>query len=339
MGRMAVCLKLLAVASCLTLVGCPRVARLSVSETSHNFGTAGTSFQFDVYNSGSRNSTLVFSVASDRAWIELDVEGGQSTGEDDRFTVTVTLNRDPAAPKADFSSGTVTIVSSVGNRAIAITGTPEYFTEVFEGDFDLEYTTLIFTEDARFDPDPALNFYDAAQAEAADFVTDPGNGLILDFESLGDPVAAGTLGDALLQFYGLTYDSFLVGSGGYVIFDDGTQAKGASTLEEHFAAPRVSALGANLDPAQGTVSFVQSDDRIAITYQNMVEVGTGSVNNFQIELFFDGGIQITYLDIGAMDAIAGISIGEGLPADFVESDLSGFNTGAVRTTDSLKTRL
>ncbi|MDP7639770.1 MAG: hypothetical protein QGG73_08655, partial [Candidatus Hydrogenedentes bacterium] len=149
MREMSMCLKLLAVASCLTLLGCPRAARLSVSETSHNFGTAGTTFQFTVSNSGSRGTTLVFDVAADRAWLELDVTGGESTGEDDPVMVTVTLNRDPAASKIDFNTGTVTVTSSVGDKEISITATPDYFTEVFEGDFDLENTTLIFTEDSR----------------------------------------------------------------------------------------------------------------------------------------------------------------------------------------------
>jgi hypothetical protein len=332
------CLKLLAVASCLTLLGCPRAARLSVSETSHNFGTAGTTFQFTVSNSGSRGTTLVFDVAADRAWLELDVTGGESTGEDDPVMVTVTLNRDPAASKIDFNTGTVTVTSSVGDKEISITATPDYFTEVFEGDFDLENTTLIFTEDSRFDPDPALNFYDAMHADAAEFVTDPEGGTIIDFDgnANGDPATVPLFFNETLDFYGVVYDTVYVGSGGYVAFDNGTAPETAGTLEEHFAAPEVSALGTGLDPAQGTVSVLQSADRLAVTYEDMVEVGLDSVSNFQIELFFEGGVQVTYLDVGATDAIAGLSIGEGLPTDFVETD---FNSDTIHTTESLRSQL
>ncbi len=335
------CLQLLGVVSCLALVGCPPTAKLSVSTTSLNFGTSGTSVEFTVHNSGSANTTLVFDVESDRPWLELDVVSGQSTGEDDPVTVTVTLNRDPDPAKADFNTGTITVTSSVGTEVITVAATPDYFTEAFEDDFDLENTTLIFTKNTDFGDDPSLDFYDAAIAkEVTSFVTAPAEGAhAIDFEFFGDPAFV-PMPDATLELYGSTYDSFYVGSGGYVMFDNGTEAKAAATLEQHFDAPRISALGANLDPAQGFVSLLKTDDRIAVTYENMVDVDTGGVSNFQIELFFDGGVQITYLDIDALDSIAGLSAGDGLPSDFVETDLSAFNTGTVRTnTDSLKTGL
>lgn len=335
MRNMSLCLKLMAIASCVALVGCPK-PKLTVSETSHNFGTAGTTFEFTVENSGRGRTNLEFELATNRAWLEIDVIDGELGREDDPVTITVTLNRDPVAPKADFNMGAVLITSNGGNAEISITATPEYFTEVFEGDFDLENMTLIFTEDARFDPEPALNFYDLTIADATGFVTDPGGGNVIDFDSLGDPAAVSPLGDKLLEFYGLTYDKLYVGSGGYVGFSNDTAPKAASTLEEHFSAPRISALGADLDPMQGNVSLVQSDDRIAITFENMVEVGASSANNFQIEVFFDGHVQVTYLDIGAMDAIAGLSFGEGLPEDFAESDL---NSDTLHTTASLRPQL
>jgi hypothetical protein len=294
-----------------------------------------------VHNSGSRNTTLVFEVESDRAWLELDVASGQSTGEDDPVTVTVTLNRDPDPAKADFNTGTITVTSSVGDAVITVGATPDYFTEEFEDDFDLENTTLIFTKNTEFGDDPSLDFYDAAIAkEVTSFITAPAEEAhAIDFEFFGDPAMV-PLPDATLELYGFTYDSFYVGSGGYVMFDNGTDAKAAATLEEHFDAPRISALGANLDPAQGFVSLVKTDDRIAVTYENMVEMDTGGVSSFQIELFFDGDIQITYLDIDALDTIAGLSAGEGLPTDFLETDLSAFNSGTVRVnTESLETGL
>jgi hypothetical protein len=48
----------------------------------------------------------------------------------------------------------------------------------------------------------------------------------------------------------------------------------------------------------------------------------GGPSTFQIEMFFDGRIRLSFLTIGASWCIVGLSAGEGLPPDFVESDLS-----------------
>jgi hypothetical protein len=54
------------------------------------------------------------------------------------------------------------------------------------------------------------------------------------------------------------------------------------------------------------------------------EYGLFNINRFQIEMFFDGRIRITYLRVDAGRCVAGLSKGTGIPAGFEESDLSSF---------------
>jgi len=53
------------------------------------------------------------------------------------------------------------------------------------------------------------------------------------------------------------------------------------------------------------------------------EYPSAGANSFQIELFFDGRIHLTYLAMTAQDGIVGLSAGAGLPSDFSEYDFAG----------------
>jgi hypothetical protein len=72
------------------------------------------------------------------------------------------------------------------------------------------------------------------------------------------------------------------------------------------------------------VSGKQLTDRIAITWANVPEYATSNSNSFQVEMFFDGTIQMTWLEIAAADGLAGLSEGGGFPMGFEESDLTGY---------------
>jgi len=50
-----------------------------------------------------------------------------------------------------------------------------------------------------------------------------------------------------------------------------------------------------------------------------------------VQLYFDGTIVISYLDVAPTDGIAGLSDGGGLPADFFETDLSAMASCGVAT--------
>ncbi len=195
---------------------------------------------------------------------------------------------------------------------------PDYFSEQFAGDQDLVGTTLLLT------PDNSADFYAACTSTlVSSFPTDPTGGTNL---ALGDDdyaTVAMTGGDQA-HLYGASYDEFFVGSNGYVTFNAG-DIQHSDTLAEHFSQPRISGLFDDLDPtAGGTVSYKKLSDRIAVTFEGVPQYSDNDSNNFQIELFYDGRIRITLLDIDAIDGLVGISEGLGLPSDFVESDLNGY---------------
>jgi hypothetical protein len=195
----------------------------------------------------------------------------------------------------------------------------EYFTELFDSqDNDLE--NRMFT----FIPDGSPCFYMLCRDNAAQFPTDPNGGILLSLSD--DDYLQLSLTDAKqVGIYGYTFGSFHLGSNGYITFDsndtDGTEAPA-----DHFALKRISALFDDLDPsAGGTVTWKQLPDRAAVTFENVPEAGdANSTNSFQIEMFFQGTIRLTYLNIDAADGLAGLSDGNSLPTDFIETDLSSF---------------
>ncbi|MGC8845698.1 MAG: hypothetical protein ACP5QY_07590, partial [Candidatus Hydrogenedens sp.] len=66
--------------------------------------------------------------------------------------------------------------------------------------------------------------------------------------------------------------------------------------------------------------------RFVVTYHEVKVDGnfTNDTASFQIEMFFDGRIAITWLNIEAYDGLAGISAGKGVPSEYKESDLSRY---------------
>ena len=191
-----------------------------------------------------------------------------------------------------------------------------HLTELFEdNDLYLENTTLTFT------PDASQNFYKLSLQAAKRFPSDPTGG---ESHQLNDDAFVKI--PLSLSFYGIDYTRFFVGSNGYITFSEGDDQTTGS-LEHHFSQPRISALFVDLDPnSGGTVSSKQFDDRVAITFENIPEYSMDpsdlNSNSFQIELFFNGVITITYLGVDAENAVVGLSQGLGIPDNFVESNLS-----------------
>jgi hypothetical protein len=65
-------------------------------------------------------------------------------------------------------------------------------------------------------------------------------------------------------------------------------------------------------------------DRVAVTYQNVVKAGTSDANSFQIEMFYDGRIRLTWLDVATTYGVVGLSKGLGVPTNFHSSDFSAY---------------
>jgi len=215
-----------------------------------------------------------------------------------------------------------------------LVGQPDYFTQLFDTEAnDLSNVTLTFR------PNDSGSFYEACREPATAFPTDPAGGTAL---TMGDDTyATVTLtGGKTVSVYSTTNSTFYVGSNGYITFGSGDSSLSES-VATHFSKPRIAALFDDLYPTTGQVTWKQLSDRVAVTWQNVRQYGGSDQNSFQIEMFFDGTISITYLAIAATDGLAGLSRGTGSPVGFVESDLSAYGICAppddlwVRTTGNL----
>ncbi|MCH7808100.1 MAG: S8 family serine peptidase, partial [Planctomycetes bacterium] len=193
---------------------------------------------------------------------------------------------------------------------------PDFFTEQFGGGFDLANWSIGFTPDGSFD------FYRGCGDAITALPTDPTGGTPISLSDDSSSLVSVTGGQSV-SLYGTNYTSFHVGSNGYITFGSG-DSDWTESLSDHFSQPRISAMFDDLNPAAGgSVSWLQLADRAAVTYQNVPEFGTSNSNTFQIELFFDGRIQISYLSMDVGDGIVGLSAGGGLSPDFLQTDLSG----------------
>ncbi len=249
------------------------------------------------------SGTLVYSGA-----LETAVDEPLPIGERYRYTAW-----------AVHSSGTNVYVSAPRYAMARVGGEPsDYFTEWFTAsDNDLAFKTLTLV------PNESLNRYAAYTDPATNFPTDPAGGTPL---SLGDDTFAQVAVGAgkSVKLYGVAYTNLFVGSNGYITFGSGDSTYIESPAA-HFNRPRISMVFDDLNPAVGgTVSWKQLGDRLAVTFQQVREYGASSQNSFQAELFFNGKIRITWLDLAVQDGLAGISDGTGVPFNFAESDLSAY---------------
>jgi hypothetical protein len=199
-------------------------------------------------------------------------------------------------------------------------------TEWFQSfDNDLDNTTITFT------PDAEGNSYTACRTSAGSFLTATTGSTIL---TLGDDDSANVAlsGGQQVWLYGSGYSSLYVGSNGYINFAGPDQAGYQPDLMDFFSLPRVAGLMDDLDPgAGGTVSYKQLSDRFVVTFLNVPIFNTANLNSFQMEMFFDKTIRITWLGIGHTGGIAGLSAGEGTPSGFIESNFSGYDECATPT--------
>ncbi|HUU82804.1 MAG TPA: C25 family cysteine peptidase [Phycisphaerae bacterium] len=194
----------------------------------------------------------------------------------------------------------------------------DYFTEQFTGgadSFDLDAFTLAFI------PDGSGSFYHMCGWPVTRLPTDPAGGQPLTITE--DSWGTVTLGaPAFVKLYGVTYTTFYVCDNGYITFTQGDNTYN-ETLDSHFSIPRIAAFFDDFTVASGEgVSWKQFFDRVAVTYEKVPEYGTSNRNTFQVEMFVNGQIHITWLGMEASDAIVGLSAGNGLPDDFTETDLS-----------------
>jgi serine protease AprX len=194
---------------------------------------------------------------------------------------------------------------------------PDYFTEVFSGGNpnDLANLSLLF------EPNGSNDFYFGCVDNISELPTDPEGGTALSI-SEDQYVQVTITGGHTVGLYGTEYSSFWVSDNGYITFGAGDGAYTESP-EAHFNLPRISALFDDFSVDDGgDVSYKQLDDRIVVTYLHVPEYSTTDSNTFQVEMYFDGRITISYLQLDATDGLAGLSQGLGLSPDFLPTDLS-----------------
>ena len=198
-----------------------------------------------------------------------------------------------------------------------------YYTQFF-GDppHDLNNSTISLL------PIDAHPFYAMCVRPATSYPTNPALGTTLSLAD--DSSELVTIGASeTVSLYGIDYSEFHVGSNGYITFD-GPDITFAESVPAHFDRQRISGLFVDLDPSSGgRVTSLELSDRIAITYRDVSQFGTANSNNFQIELFFDGRIDITYLNVDSTIGLVGLSQGFGVASDYGPMDLSaGITCGA-----------
>jgi alpha-tubulin suppressor-like RCC1 family protein len=202
-------------------------------------------------------------------------------------------------------------------------GQPDYYTEIF----DTSATNLAF-QAFTFTPNGSSSFYGVCRQPATTFFTDPTGGTAVPLTD--DSFATATVADGnTVGIYGTRSSVFYIGSNGYLTMNVGDTYM-VESLATHFNLPRVAALFHDLNPAAGgSVSWKQLADRVAVTYQAVpVYAASALTNSFQIELFFDGRIRLTYLGVKVPGALAGLSAGMGVPTSFTASDFTAFNSCA-----------
>lgn len=207
---------------------------------------------------------------------------------------------------------------------------PDFFTQLFAaGEFDLVGKSLLLI------PDAGVDQYVPCLTDIADLPTDPSGGTAL---VLGDATNQQVFlsGGAQIKLYGVSYGNFFIGSNGYVTFVSG-DTDSTESYADHFNRARISGLFDDLDPTEGgLVSWKQESDRAVVTWDDVPTDGTSAVsrNTFQIEMFYDGCIRMSWVRVDSTTVLVGLSKGTGIDPDFYPSVLSSYTACGPRAPTS-----
>lgn len=192
----------------------------------------------------------------------------------------------------------------------------DYFTEGF-----FNFTADIVNTSVVFRPSGPGSYTGCTVRNVVDFPTPAcGRQLSLlddDFERI--PLQDGKT----FPFFGAAYGELFVGSNGYITFESGDTQYDPNFVA-HFSLPRVAPYFSDIDPPSGgRILFAQLEDRAVVTFRNVFDIA-GDMQSFQVELFFDGTIRMTWLILTRPVGVVGLSPGGGFPPDFEPSDLSAY---------------
>lgn len=129
----------------------------------------------------------------------------------------------------------------------------------------------------------------------------------------------------IARFCGTNYTNLFINSNGNISFVSGDSGI-PQTAALHYARRRVAGLSYDLDPARGgTISYrviaTAGQERTVVTYKDVKHYQINKVASFQIELWENGTVTITWLGSTILSGLCGISDGS-IPPTYVESDLS-----------------
>ncbi|MEK0447386.1 MAG: hypothetical protein RLZZ399_2707, partial [Verrucomicrobiota bacterium] len=294
-------------------------------------GVVTPAFRVINVTNSSISELVSWTVGASESWISVSPAGGVlAPGATAAVSVTVRPGATPAIPGVHAGKLNFRNVSSgkeFSRELILRVGNVDFFTELFSGSSnDTAFQSWTFT------PDSSVNFYSVQRASISQFPSDPAGGTSLALFS-GGSVWVTPPPAQKVKFFGTSYSSFCVSTSGYITFGL-SDSESAPSLNAHFSKARISGLFANLDPAAGgSVSWKQWADRIAVTYLRVPEFDinfylsrptTGKLNSFQIELFFDGRLRISCLEMGSSGGLIGLSRGTGVPTGFLQSDFSRY---------------
>lgn len=197
-----------------------------------------------------------------------------------------------------------------------------HLTEVFDSANLVDLRNRILT----LYPADGPEGYAACLEKAGRLPVDPAGGTVITLADDGFAQIS-LAGGATVPFFGESYGILFINANGNVSFESG-DVNWRATSQAHFSKKRVSMFLTDLNPARrGTVSFKQLPDRAVITFQDVPSYSSGGLyppenaHTFQLELMFDGVIRITWLELFAVDAVAGLSRGAGVPSDFESINL------------------
>ncbi|HEY6168093.1 MAG TPA: M36 family metallopeptidase, partial [Verrucomicrobiae bacterium] len=267
-------------------------------------------------------SNLTWTASASSNWVTVSSNGGTLGAGGSVTNLVVSINSNATSLPMGIFTNVVRFTNVTSGRVqtrpvVLAIGQPDAYTELFDAnDVDVANKQLALT------PDGSSSFYGVCRRNVSSFPSPAGaNVVTLSDDSF---IQITLSGGASIPFYGVNRTSFFIGSNGYITFGSG-DTQYAESLANHFNLPRIAGFFVDFNPpAGGTISWQQFADRVVVTWLNVIEFGTTRQDSVQIEMFFDGRITITHLGVQSQHGLVGLSRGTGVPAPFVESDLTAY---------------
>jgi len=276
---------------------------------------------------------LTWSLVNTSLWLSASSAGGTLTPGGAVTTVIVGLNSAASnlvvgtyVASLVFSNVTDSVGQSAQYTLIVFIPPTDWFTELFSTS---AISNVMAFKSFTYTPNDGANSYAVCGVPAQAFATDPAGGTVL-VEGDDTFVPITLSGTNTVAIYTNRSNKIFVGSNGYLTLNAGDVSY-SPTYAQHFSYPRVAAAFRDLNATglkkiTGGISWKQTSDRIAVTYQNVpIYNSTTQTSSFQVEMFFNGVIRITYLTLNMPSALVGLSAGTGQSTNFVASDYTAYN--------------